>query len=175
LTDKDIWSPLKLETNRKKEISKYIRNSAFNSNIKITQQTDFKHRSDSKNNVKSKMQIKGALKIHLNKRDLSNRSDIPNKSDNNCNLQIGIYSKNISNNCGKITSKLNQEKLEDISTNINWGEIHNKLPIKKTLEDKVNRIHLFNQFDKMGNGYLSLLELDKGVKELLCIENPFDV
>jgi len=35
---------------------------------------------------------------------------------------------------------------------INWKEIHDKLPMEKTPEDKARRKAMFKQFDPNGNG-----------------------
>ena len=44
-----------------------------------------------------------------------------------------------------------------------------RLPTKKTKEDKIRRKKLFKDFDPNGNGYLSLAEIDKGVRDVLAI------
>ena len=45
-----------------------------------------------------------------------------------------------------------------------------KLPIGKSESDQTRRAELFQQFDPNGNGYLSLAEVDKGVREILGLE-----
>mmetsp|Transcript_18511 Transcript_18511/g.60778 ORF Transcript_18511/g.60778 Transcript_18511/m.60778 type:complete len:153 (-) Transcript_18511:491-949(-) len=45
------------------------------------------------------------------------------------------------------------------------GEIASRLPTSKSDEDKSKRSTLFKQFDPNGNGYLSLAEIDKGLRE----------
>ncbi len=45
-----------------------------------------------------------------------------------------------------------------------------KLPVGKSESDQSRRDELFQQFDPNGNGYLSLAEVDKGVKEVLGLE-----
>ena len=36
------------------------------------------------------------------------------------------------------------------------------------------RFEMFGQFDPNGNGYLSLAEVDKGIRDILNIEELFD-
>ncbi|CUI14795.1 flagellar calcium-binding protein, putative [Bodo saltans] len=50
-----------------------------------------------------------------------------------------------------------------------------KLPIDLTPESKHKRMELFKQFDPNSNGYLSLAEVDKGLRDVLAIEELFDV
>ena len=43
-----------------------------------------------------------------------------------------------------------------------------------TSEDKERRKAMFRQFDPNGNGYLSLAEIEKGVRDVLAIDEMFD-
>ncbi|CAM6119056.1 unnamed protein product [Calypogeia fissa] len=54
-----------------------------------------------------------------------------------------------------------------------WAEIQAKLPSEKTPEAKAVRSKLFDQFDPNGNGYLSLAEVDSGVRDVLGLEDVF--
>ncbi|KRX07807.1 hypothetical protein PPERSA_07557 [Pseudocohnilembus persalinus] len=56
-----------------------------------------------------------------------------------------------------------------------WAELLEKLPTQKTPEQKNERKQLFNLFDPNGNGYLSLAEVDKGLRDVLQCETLFDV
>ena len=47
---------------------------------------------------------------------------------------------------------------------INWAEINQKLPTSK--EEKPQRIQLWNRMDVNGNGYLSLAEIDKALRDI---------
>ena len=58
---------------------------------------------------------------------------------------------------------------------INWSEITAKLPTAKTPEERAQRVEMFKQFDPNGNGYLSLAEVDKGLRDVLNIDELFDV
>ena len=58
---------------------------------------------------------------------------------------------------------------------IDWVAIHNKLPMKKNAEEKAKRMELFKRFDPNGNGYLSLAEVDKGLRDVLEMDEIFDV
>ena len=55
---------------------------------------------------------------------------------------------------------------------INWAEINQKLPTSK--EEKPQRIQLWNRMDVNGNGYLSLAEVDKGLRDVLVSDQLFD-
>merc|ERR1711863_167463 len=57
---------------------------------------------------------------------------------------------------------------------INWEEINSKLPYQRTPEEKAKRRELFNQFDPNGNGYLSLAETDKAMRDVLQSDELFD-
>lgn len=46
--------------------------------------------------------------------------------------------------------------------------------MEKTPEDKARRKEMFRQFDPNGNGYLSLAELDLGIKAIIRNEELFD-
>jgi Ca2+-binding EF-hand superfamily protein len=57
---------------------------------------------------------------------------------------------------------------------VNWAEMRDKLPTKKTDEEKAKRMELFARFDPNGNGYLSLAEVDKGCRDVLALHDLFD-
>eukprot|EP00754_Rhynchopus_humris_P007730 Rhum_TRINITY_DN13544_c0_g1::Rhum_TRINITY_DN13544_c0_g1_i1::g.60666::m.60666 len=57
---------------------------------------------------------------------------------------------------------------------INWAELSAKLPQGKTRDDKIKRRRIFNDMDMNGNGYLSLAEVDKGVRDVLKCDHLFD-
>ena len=55
-----------------------------------------------------------------------------------------------------------------------WQELSEKLPTRRTEEDRQERKRLFGLFDPNGNGYLSLAEIDRGTDEeaintLFCV------
>jgi hypothetical protein len=54
------------------------------------------------------------------------------------------------------------------------SEINAKLPSDKTAEAKAVRSKLFDQFDPNGNGYLSLAEADKGIRDVLGLEDVYE-
>lgn len=58
--------------------------------------------------------------------------------------------------------------------NVDWTDINSKLPIGKTKEDAAQRKRLFRNIDGNGNGYLSLAETDKGIRDVLKLDNIFD-
>ena len=51
---------------------------------------------------------------------------------------------------------------------INWEEISAKLPTSKTdPEEKAARKKMWRAIDNNGNGYASLAEIDKGVRDVI--------
>jgi len=59
-------------------------------------------------------------------------------------------------------------------SDVDWAAINEKLPFERTDEAKEKRRELFKQFDPNGNGYLSLAETDKGVRDVLQSDELFD-
>lgn len=57
---------------------------------------------------------------------------------------------------------------------VDWAKIRARLPVERTPEQKHKRFEMFKQFDPNGNGYLSLAEVDKGVRDILQVEEIFD-
>ena len=60
------------------------------------------------------------------------------------------------------------------SKKIDWNEIRSKLPLERDQEGVKKRAKLFRDFDPNGNGYLSLAEIDKGVRDVLKLEVLFN-
>lgn len=54
-----------------------------------------------------------------------------------------------------------------------WAEVQTKLPSDQTPEAKAVRSKLFDQFDPNGNDYLSLAEVDRGVRDVLGLDDVF--
>ena len=58
---------------------------------------------------------------------------------------------------------------------IDWDAITNKLPTEKgNIEQKEQRVQLFRDFDPNGNGICSLAEIEKGIRDVLQIDEIFD-
>ena len=58
---------------------------------------------------------------------------------------------------------------------VNWEEISAKLPCKKKdPEEKAQRKKIWSQMDNNGNGYCSLAEIDKGIRDVLQCDELFD-
>ncbi|XP_075247984.1 flagellar calcium-binding protein-like [Convolutriloba macropyga] len=57
--------------------------------------------------------------------------------------------------------------------NIDWDDIRAKLPTEKTDEEKARRKKMFAEIDN-GNGKVSLAEVDKGVRDVLKLDEIFD-
>ena len=60
-------------------------------------------------------------------------------------------------------------------SNIDWGAIAAKLPVKKHDIDHIKaRQKLWKSMDINNNGFLSLAEVDKGIRDALKIDNFFN-
>ena len=57
-------------------------------------------------------------------------------------------------------------------TEIDWDKVCSKLPTSR--DEKEKRFALFSQFDPNGNGKLSLAEVDKGLKDVVQLDEIFD-
>lgn len=55
-----------------------------------------------------------------------------------------------------------------------WAHLSSKLPAGKDASSKVLRKSLFNRFDMQGNGFLSLAEVDKGIRDHLNAPELFE-
>jgi len=57
---------------------------------------------------------------------------------------------------------------------IDWAAINEKLPYQRTDEQKAKRKEIFQSFDVNSNGYVSLAEVDKGMRDVLGSDDLFD-
>jgi len=57
---------------------------------------------------------------------------------------------------------------------IDWQAINAKLPLERNNDGVAKRNQLFKSFDPNGNGFLSLAEVDKGVRDVLKLDQVFD-
>jgi len=57
---------------------------------------------------------------------------------------------------------------------IDWVQVNNRLPYKRNQEQKEKRKELWSSIDINGNGYVSLAEITKGVRDVLNIGDLFD-
>eukprot|EP00947_MAST-08B_sp_MAST-8B-sp1_P000300 g300.t1 len=55
-----------------------------------------------------------------------------------------------------------------------WHSLADKLPVGKDPAERKQRMAMFDLFDPNGNGYLSLAEVDKGIRDVLQCEEMFD-
>ena len=55
-----------------------------------------------------------------------------------------------------------------------WADIATKLPAGMSEEDKKRRKDIFMSMDMNGNGYLSLAEIDKGLRDIMRLDHIFD-
>jgi len=66
-------------------------------------------------------------------------------------------------------------QLTDKGSGINWSQVIRKLPTKKgNARHSQRRKDMFMQFDPNGNGYLSLAEVDKGIRDVLALDALFN-
>ena len=56
-----------------------------------------------------------------------------------------------------------------------WEGLLQRLPIKKTVEERKKRRQLWNAIDMNGNGYISLAEFDRGVRDVLNLPKIFSL
>jgi len=57
---------------------------------------------------------------------------------------------------------------------VDWEEVNTKLPYARTKEDFSKRKELWEAIDVNGNGFLSLAEVTKGVRDVLAVDELFD-
>ena len=57
--------------------------------------------------------------------------------------------------------------------NFDWDGFLNKLPIQKTDAERAERKKLWNAIDMNGNGFVSLAEFDRGVRDVLGLPEIF--
>lgn len=57
---------------------------------------------------------------------------------------------------------------------IDWGLIAEKLPFGRSSVEQARRKELFKLFDPNGNGYLSLAEVDKGLRDIVKLDEVYD-
>ena len=56
-----------------------------------------------------------------------------------------------------------------------WEGLIQRLPIKKTAEDRAKRREIWKAIDMNGNGYVSLAEFDRGVRDVLNLPHIFSL
>ena len=56
-----------------------------------------------------------------------------------------------------------------------WEGLLQRLPIKKTVEERKKRRQLWNAIDMNGNGYISLAEFDRRVRDVLNLPKIFSL
>jgi Ca2+-binding EF-hand superfamily protein len=66
------------------------------------------------------------------------------------------------------------DKTRKLHRKPNWKLINSKLVVDKTPEGKAKRKEQFDGFDVNHNGYLSLAEVDKGLRDILQLDDLFD-
>merc|ERR1712184_30346 len=55
-----------------------------------------------------------------------------------------------------------------------WETINEKLPFQRKKEAYEKRKSLWTQFDVNGNGFLSLAEVTKGIRDVIAVDELFD-
>ncbi len=56
-----------------------------------------------------------------------------------------------------------------------WAELNHKLPWHRTEEQRQMRIHQWKLIDVNGNGFLSLAEVDKGMRDVIQLPIIFEM
>ena len=59
--------------------------------------------------------------------------------------------------------------------NYDWEGLLQRLPIKKTAEERAKRRKIWDAIDMNGNGYVSLAEFDRGVRDVLNLPQIFSL
>ncbi|XP_023336637.1 flagellar calcium-binding protein TB-44A [Eurytemora carolleeae] len=57
---------------------------------------------------------------------------------------------------------------------VDWEELNAKLPYQKNEEEKAQRSELWTSIDVNGNGYLSLAEVSRGIRDVINMDELFD-
>ena len=57
--------------------------------------------------------------------------------------------------------------------NYDWAGLLDKLPVKKTTEERAKRREIWKAIDMNGNGFISLAEFDRGVRDVLNLPDIF--
>ena len=76
--------------------------------------------------------------------------------------------------CGASTEAVIEAGERRLRRKPNWKLIQAKLVTGKSDTEKAMRAAQFLQFDPNGNGYLSLAEVDKGLRDVLALDDIFD-
>lgn len=67
-----------------------------------------------------------------------------------------------------------QDKTRALKRKINWAQINERLVTDRSEAGKKKRADMFMQFDPNNNGYLSLAEVDKGLRDILRVDDVYD-
>jgi len=59
--------------------------------------------------------------------------------------------------------------------NFDWEGFLKKLPVKKTAADRAERKKIWSAIDMNGNGFVSLAEFDRGVRDVLALPQIFSL
>merc|ERR1711955_109905 len=59
-------------------------------------------------------------------------------------------------------------------TMVDWQRINSRLPYLRNEEDKKRRKNMWEAIDINGNGYVSLAEITKGVRDVIDVDDLFD-
>ena len=59
--------------------------------------------------------------------------------------------------------------------NFDWDGLIKKLPIKKTAAERAERKKIWNAIDMNGNGFISLAEFDRGIRDVLGLPQIFSL
>lgn len=64
--------------------------------------------------------------------------------------------------------------MQKVYENFDWNGLLQKLPVKKTPEERQKRLQMWKAIDMNGNGYASLAELDRGIRDVMNLPDVFD-
>ena len=58
--------------------------------------------------------------------------------------------------------------------NVDWAEIRERLPYGNSKEERKKRRQMWKYIDVNGNGFVSLAEMDKGLRDVIQLDHLFD-
>ena len=61
-----------------------------------------------------------------------------------------------------------------MASEINWEEVNEKLPFERSREAFSKRKEIWEAVDVNSNGFLSLAEVTKGVRDVIAVDELFD-
>ncbi|XP_075247975.1 flagellar calcium-binding protein-like [Convolutriloba macropyga] len=78
----------------------------------------------------------------------------------------------------EVVGRANERKARQVDSSswedIDWDDIGEKLPLGRNKADRERRKEMFKNFDVNGNGQMAMAEIDKGIRDVLELDQIFD-